>query len=133
MSKILHALTGLSAAAMLGLMPVASFADTPVGMYQTEDRLEDYQVRLCGQDDKFLCLKLLALRGKARSPRGDALVGTDIVHLAKPAGTNKWKGKITIDDKTADSTLTLNRGVALGVHACAYIVVCADISLPVAK
>jgi hypothetical protein len=119
--------------AVAALTPVATFAETPLGMYQTEDRLEDYQVSLCGAGGKMLCVKLLALRGKAYSDRAAALIGHNIVDQAKPAGANKWKGKITIEGKTADSTLTLRQGVALDVHACAYVVLCASISLPAAK
>jgi uncharacterized protein (DUF2147 family) len=128
-----NTLAGLTAAAVMGLTPMAAFADTQLGMYQTEDRLEDYQVSLCGAGDKFLCVKLLALRGKAYSDRAGKLIGSNIVDQAKPAGANKWKGKITIEGKTADSTLTLRQGVALDVHACAYVVLCASISLPAAK
>lgn len=133
MIKTLNTFAGLTAAAMMALMPMAAFADTQLGMYQTEDRLEDYQVSLCGAGGKMLCVKLLALRGKAYSDRAAALIGHNIVDQAKPAGANKWKGKITIEGKTADSTLTLRQGVALDVHACAYVVLCASISLPAAK
>ena len=133
MIKTLNTFAGLTAAAMMMLMPMAAFADTQLGMYQTEDRLEDYQVSLCGAGGKMLCVKLLALRGKAYSDRAAALIGHNIVDQAKPAGANKWKGKITIEGKTADSTLTLRQGVALDVHACAYVVLCASISLPAAK
>jgi hypothetical protein len=119
--------------AFAGLTPAASFADTSLGMYQTADRLEDYSASLCGEGDKYLCVKLLALRGAARSDRGNKLIGTNVLNMAKPDGPNRWKGTITIDDKTADSTVTVRKGVALDVHACAYIVLCASISLPVAK
>jgi hypothetical protein len=119
--------------AVAGMSPAASFADTPLGMYQTADRLEDYSASLCGEGDKYLCIKLLALRGAARSDAGNKLIGTNVLNLAKPAGPNKWKGTITIDGKTADSTVTVRKGVALDVHACAYVVLCASISLPVAK
>jgi hypothetical protein len=120
-------------AAFAGMVPAASYADTPLGMYQTADRLEDYSASLCGEGDKYLCIKLLALRGAARSDAGNKLIGTNILNMAKPAGPNKWKGTITIDGKTADSTVTVRKGVALDVHACAYVVLCASISLPVAK
>ena len=119
--------------AVAALTPLATFAETPLGMYQTADRLEDYSASLCGQGDKYLCIKLLALRGAARSDAGNKLIGTNVLNLAKPAGSNKWKGVITIDGKTADATVTLRKGVALDVHACAYVVLCASISLPVAK
>ena len=118
--------------AVAALTPVATFAETPLGMYQTADRLEDYSASLCGQGDKYLCIKLLALRGNARSDRGNKLIGTNVLNQAKPTGPNTWRGTITIDDKTADATVTVRKGVALDVHACAYIVLCASISLPVA-
>jgi hypothetical protein len=133
MTRIIHSIAGLGAAALMVLAPATGFADTPLGMYQTADRLEDYDARLCGQDDKFLCIKLLALRGNARSERGNKLIGTDVLYMAQPAGPNRWKGKITIEDKTADSQVVVNKGVSLDVHACAYIVLCASISLPVAE
>ncbi len=133
MTTMLRTTMGLAAALLMAASPAVSFADTVVGIYQTADRLEDYQVRLCGPNDSQLCVKLLALRGKAQSAKGNKLVGTDVVDHAKPAGSSTWKGKMTIDDKTADATLKLKRGVSLDVSACAYIVVCASISLPVAK
>lgn len=125
-------IAGLTMAALAAMTPLAGWADTPLGMYQTEDRLEDYSASLCGDGDKYLCIKLLALRGAARSDRGDKLVGTNVLNQAKPAGPNQWKGKITIEGKTADATVTVRKGVALDVHACAYVVLCASISLPVA-
>jgi len=118
--------------AVAALTPLATFAETPLGMYQTADRLEDYSASLCGEGDKYLCIKLLALRGNARSERGNKLIGTNVLNQAKPTGPNTWRGTITIDDKTADATVTVRKGVALDVHACAYIVLCASISLPVA-
>ncbi len=133
MTNILRTAMGLGAAALMATAPTLSFADTVVGVYQTADRLEDYQVRFCGPNDSLLCVKLLALRGKAQSAQGNKLVGTDVVNQAKAAGTNTWKGKMTIDGKTADATLKLKKGVSLDVNACAYIVLCASISLPVAK
>lgn len=133
MTNMLRAAMGLGTAALISLAPAVSFADTVVGVYQTADRLEDYEVRYCGPNDTQLCVKLLALRGKAQSKQGNKLVGTDVVDHAKPSGKNTWKGKITIDGKTADATLKLKTGVSLEVNACAYIVVCAAISLPVAK
>ena len=133
MTNMLRTAMGFGAAALLAMSPAVSFADTVVGVYQTADRLEDYEARLCGPNDSQLCVKLLALRGKAQSPKGNKLVGTDVVDHAKPSGTNVWKGKMTIDGKTADATLKLKKGVSLDVSACAYIIVCASISLPVAK
>jgi len=118
--------------AVAALTPLATFAETPLGLYQTADRLEDYSASLCGEGDKYLCIKLLALRGNARSERGNKLIGTNVLNQAKPTGPNTWRGTITIDDKTADATVTVRKGVALDVHACAYIVLCASISLPVA-
>ncbi len=133
MTRLLRTVMGLTAAALMGFSPVAAFADTPLGKYQTADRLEDYEAYLCGQDDRFLCIKLLALRGDAVSDRGNKLVGTVVLNQAKPVGKNKWKGQITVEGKTAESTVTVRQGVALDVHACAYVVLCASISLPVAK
>ena len=133
MTTMLRTAMGLGVAALMAMAPAVSFADTVVGLYQTEDRLEDYQVRLCGPNDSQLCVKLLALRGHDQNKRSMKLIGTDIVDHAKPAGTNVWKGKITIDGKTADATLKLKRDVSLDVSGCAYIVVCADFNLPAAK
>src|SRR5437868_6289066 len=86
--------------AFAALTPLTTFAETPLGMYQTADRLEDYSASLCGEGDKYLCIKLLALRGNARSDRGNKLIGTNVLNQAKPTGPNTWRGTITIDDKT---------------------------------
>lgn len=133
MTKVLSAVAGLASAATMILTPLAAYADKPLGMYQTEDRLEDYQLSLCGPKEVNLCVKLVALRGKAYSDHGAKLIGTNIIDQATPTGANKWKGSITLNDKTASGTASLRPGVALDLHACAYVVICASISLLAAK
>ena len=47
----------------------------------------------------------------------------------KPSGAGRWKGKLSLFGQTGDATLTLKGTNTMNVKACAYIVVCREITL----
>jgi uncharacterized protein (DUF2147 family) len=116
----------------MGLSPVAAFASTSLGIYQTTDRKMDYELSLCG-DGAQLCVKLLAARGTALTKQTKPYIGKFIVNKAKPGGKNKWNGRITIQGYTLDGSLTLKPGKSFVMRGCAYIVICSDFTLIPAK
>lgn len=132
MSKLLRTVIALGAAALMGLSPVAAFAETSLGVYQTTDRKMDYELSLCG-DGAQLCVKLLAARGTALTKQTRPYVGKFIVNKAKPGGKNKWNGRITIQGYTLDGSLKLRPGKDFVMHGCAYVVICSDFTLIPAK
>jgi uncharacterized protein (DUF2147 family) len=129
MSKLLRIIAGVGAVALMSLSPVAAFADSALGTYQTTDRKMDYELRMCGSGDKQLCVKLADARGSALTTQTKRFVGKDIVKNAKPAGRNVWKGSVSIAGKTMDGTLTLNPGKNFIMHGCMYVVACSDFTL----
>ena len=133
MSKTLRTLLSAGLVAVTSLSPMAAFADTSLGVYQTTDRKMDYNLTLCGSGGKDLCVKLTAIRGSADIPRTRAFLNKNIISNATPAGKNTWKGKITMEGYTADGTLKLNPGTNFVMHGCAYVVVCQDFTLIPAK
>jgi hypothetical protein len=132
MSRLLQTISGLGIAAMIGLSPVAAFADS-LGVYQTTDRKMDFGLNTCGADNKHLCVTLLAARGSANVPQTRPFIGKLAVSNAKPVGRNVWKGSMTVQGYTADGTLTLNPGVNFVMHGCTYVVICNDFTLIPAK
>lgn len=133
MSKLLRTIAGAGAVALMALSPVAGFADESLGTYQTTDRKMDYDLRLCGDSGKQLCVKLAAARGSAVTKRTKPFIGKDIVSKAKPGGTNVWTGEVTMQGYTVNGTLTLNPGKNFVMHGCMYVVACTDFTLIPAK
>ena len=129
MSTLLRTVTSLTIATFAGLAPVAAFADTPLGVYQTTDRKMDFSLALCGSDGKQLCVILAAARGSADVPQTHPFIGKYVVDHAKPAGKNTWKGSMTVQGQTMGGTLSLNPGVNFVMHGCAYVVICSDFTL----
>jgi hypothetical protein len=133
MSSLLRTILSAAVVAAASLSPVAAFADTSLGVYQTTDRKMDYDLRLCGTDEKLLCVMLKDARGSALTKQTKKFVGKDIVKDAKPAGNNVWKGSVSMAGQTLDGTLTLNAGKNFVMHGCLYVVVCNDFTLIPAK
>jgi len=133
MSSLLRTILSAAVVAAASLSPVAAFADTSLGIYQTTDRKMDYDLRLCGNGEKQLCVMLKDARGTALTEQTRKFVGKDIVHNATPAGKNVWKGSVSIAGRTLDGTLTLNAGTNFVMHGCLYVVVCNDFTLIPAK
>lgn len=127
MSKLLRIIAG-AGAALMSLTPMAAFADTSLGMYQTTDRKMDYDLRLCG-NGKQLCVKLADARGSAITPYTKQWIGRDIISQAQPTGGNVWKGQVSISGYTMNGTLTLHPGTNFVMHGCLYIVACTDFTL----
>ena len=137
MGNLLRTVLGLGAAGLLsfGAMPVfAAESDTPplspnsLGIWRTDDGTMDYEMTLCG-DGTQLCGQLVTLHGKGDNRRNRKYLGQYILKELKATKENVWKGTVTLQDNTADGTVTIVPGNTLTIHGCAYIVVCADIKL----
>lgn len=128
MRTYLSTFAGIAGAVLVALSPVAAFAETSLGVYQTTDRKMDFGLTLCGSG-KDLCVKLLAARGSADVPQTRPFIGKLAVDRARPAGNNVWKGSMTVQGYTANGTLTLNPGVNFVMHGCTMVVVCSDFTL----
>ena len=114
---------GLVAMTLAGAMPVR--ANEMVGVFQTVDGAQDYEVTYCG-NGKQLCGKLIALHGAGDTEDNRRYIGKYIVENLNPAGTNVWKGLLTINNNSANGTATLIPGKELILKGCAYIILCAE-------
>ena len=132
MSKLLRNVAALGAVALMSMNPVAGFAAESLGKFQTTDRKMDYDVSLCG-NGKELCVKLLAARGSAATPKVKPFIGKLIVNKATPAGNNKWRGRITMQGIDVNGSLQLNPGKSFVMSGCVYVVMCQDFTLIPAK
>jgi uncharacterized protein (DUF2147 family) len=117
---------GFAAMSLAGVAQVR--ADELIGIFQTWDGAQDYEVSLCG-NGKQLCGKLVALHGT--SSAGDtegnrAFLGKYIVEKINPTSNNVWRGPITINKHTVNGSATLIPGKELVLYGCAYIVMCGE-------
>ena len=122
-------LLGLSAMPAVAEESVPTLSPNSLGIWRTDDGTMDYEMMLCGDDLTRLCGQLVALHGDGDTKRNRKYLGSYIVDKMKPAGQSKWKGTITLQDKTAEGTVTIFPGEKLTLSGCAYLVVCADIKL----
>jgi hypothetical protein len=130
----LRSLVMAGAALLMTLAPNAGFAgDDWLGVYQTTDRKMDYELTLCGKDHEQLCVRLVGIRGSADIPRTRAFLGKYVVDRAKPAGKNRWKGKMEVAGYTVTGTLRLRPGKSFVLHGCTMVVMCDDFRLIPAK
>jgi uncharacterized protein (DUF2147 family) len=117
---------GMVAMSFAGVLQVR--ADELIGIFQTWDGAQDYEVSLCG-NGKQLCGKLVALHGTTAA--GDTeynrtFLGKYIVEKINPTGKNVWRGPITINKNTVNGSATLIPGKELVLYGCAYIVMCGE-------
>ncbi len=133
MKTMLRTIGGVAAGLFMALSPVAAFADTVLGVYQTTDRKMDYELRMCGNGEQNLCVKLTRAVGSALTPQTRKFLNKDIVSQATPTGKNSWKGSITIQGYTMDGTLKLSPGKKFVMSGCVYVVACSDFTLIPAK
>jgi uncharacterized protein (DUF2147 family) len=131
MRNLMRAAAAAAISAAIAMSPVVALADEVIGIFQTWDGAQDYEVSLCG-NGKQLCGKLIALHGD--SSAGDTaynrtFLGKYIVEKINPAGPNVWKGLITINTHQANGTATLTPGKELVLYGCAYIVMCAEFKM----
>ncbi len=127
MIGLLRNVVALSAALMMSMSPV--LAAESLGIYQTTDRKMDYELNLCGDSGKNLCVTLLAARGSAATGNVKPYIGKQVVTNAKPSGTNKWKGKMRVGQYELNGSLTLSPGKKFVMSGCVYVVVCDDFTL----
>jgi uncharacterized protein (DUF2147 family) len=118
---------GLAMAAAMTAPSVAQAVDV-TGMWRP-DKNSDYEMSMCGKDNAQLCIKVVALRGNMDSDKNRPYLNTYLIDKAKPSGAGRWKGKLSLFGQTGDATLTLKGTNTMNVKACAYIVVCREITL----
>lgn len=99
------------------------------GIWQMKDGYSDYLVEMCGADRTDLCVKPVALRGKADNEKNRAHLNSYIVKDAKQIGANRWKGKLELWGQSADGTLVLRDANFLTISGCFYLVVCNQFEL----
>jgi uncharacterized protein (DUF2147 family) len=117
------ALTALSMVA-----PATAQDNVVVGVWQP-DKDSDYTVSMCGPSKDRFCLTVTELRGGMRKPENLKYLGKNIINEAKQSGKNRWKGKIDLFGISGDTTVTLQNANSLHLKACAYVVVCKEITL----
>lgn len=120
-----------SAAALVALSMVAPALaqdNSVIGVWQP-DKDSDYTASLCGPNNDLFCLKVTELRGGMRKPENLKYLGKYLMEGAKPSGKNVWKGKIDVMGVKGDATITLKSADTLHLRACAYFVVCKEITL----
>lgn len=120
---------GLAASLSAGAAPAAAQDTGIAGLWQMKDGYSDYQVELCGAEGTDLCVKPVALRGKADNERNRAHLDTYIVRNAKQTGANRWKGRLELWGQTADGTLVLRGADYLTISGCFFLVVCNEFEL----
>lgn len=118
---------GLAMAAAMAAPSMAQAVDV-TGMWRP-DKNSDYEMSMCGKDNAQLCIKVVALRGNMDSDKNRPYLNTYLIDKAKPSGEGRWKGKLSLFGQTGDATLTLKGANTMNVKACAYIVVCREITL----
>ena len=117
------ALTALSMGA-----PALAQDPTVVGVWQPDEN-SNYTVSMCGAKGDRLCFTVTELRGGMRKPENLKFLGKNLLNEAKQSGKNSWKGKINYFGISGDATVTLKDANTLHLKACAYVVVCKEITL----
>jgi len=117
------ALTALSMGA-----PVLAQDNAALGVWQP-DKDSDYTVSNCGAKGDRFCLTVTELRGGMRKPENLKYLGKNLINEARASGKNTWKGKIDFFGVSGDATVTLKNANTLNLKACAYVVVCKEITL----
>ena len=120
------------AAATFAVLAMASPAtaqdNAVVGVWQPDEN-SDYTVSMCGPAGDRFCLTVTELRGRMRKPENLKYLGKTLINEAKQSGDNRWKGKIDFFGVSGDTTITLRNANTLHLKACAYVVVCKEITL----
>lgn len=109
-------------------VPAVAQDHAVVGVWQP-DKDSDYTASMCGPKGDRFCLSVTELRGGMRKPENLKYLGKNLINQAKPSGKNTWKGKIDLFGVSGDTTITLKDANTLHLKACAYIVVCKEITL----
>ena len=119
----------VAALVALFLTTPAMAQDNPVvGVWQP-DKDSDYTASMCGPKGDRFCLTVTELRGGMRKPENLRYLGKNLINEARQSGKNSWKGKIDFFGVNGDTTVTLRNADTLHLKACAYVVVCREITL----
>lgn len=108
--------------------PVLAQESAILGVW-APDKDSDYTITMCGAKGDRFCMEVTALRGGMRKPDYLKYEGKYLVENAKAAGKSSFKGKIDFFGVTGDATATLTDANTLQLKACAYFVVCKEITL----
>lgn len=108
--------------------PAMAQDNAVVGVWQP-DKDSDYTASMCGPKGDRFCLTVSELRGGMRKPENLKYLGKNLINEAKQSGNNTWKGKIDFFGVSGDTTVTLKNANTLHLKACAYFVVCKEITL----
>jgi uncharacterized protein (DUF2147 family) len=112
------ALAGLTLAAGLG--PALATEFNPIGRWQTTTGESRYDFSYCG-DGSRLCATLVWLNADAMKSPARKQLGTYAVNEAVKAGANTWRGPLTYDGMTANTTLTQTGPKQLTISGCYFI------------
>ncbi len=110
------------------MAPAVAQDNAVVGVWQP-DKDSDYTASMCGPKADRFCLTVTELRGGMRKPENLKYLGKNLINQAKASGKNTWKGKIDFFGISGDTTVTLKNANTLHLKACAYFVVCREITL----
>ena len=108
--------------------PVLAQESAILGVW-APDKDSDYTISMCGAKGDRYCMEVTALRGGMRKPDYLQYEGKYLVENAKAAGNGRFKGKINYFGVTGEVTATLTDPNTLRLKACAYFVVCKEITL----
>lgn len=126
MSGLLKIILALSVALTMSMSPVLA---KNLGVFQNDDRNMDFQFSTCGEGNKELCAKLVAVRGHAKTSKTTPYVGKYVMKNAKPTGENTWQGTIVFREYELGGRIRLDPGKSVVLTGCVYIVVCDDLTL----
>lgn len=107
----------------------AAMAGRIAGQWQMKDGYSDYEVTMCGPDGTSVCVKAVALRGKADTPKNRPYLNQYIVSEAKQTGANTWKGKLRLYGQTADGTILMSDDDHVTIKGCFLLLICDEFKL----
>jgi uncharacterized protein (DUF2147 family) len=128
MTKLSRSVAAWMVGGLMAAVSMPALAEQSLGLWRTDDGTMDYELTLCG-DGTQLCGTLVALHGRGDNARNQKYLGTKVFDRLKATGNNKWSGTVTLVKYTANGDVTIDGSNVLHIKGCAYLVVCADISL----
>jgi uncharacterized protein (DUF2147 family) len=105
---------------VLGAAPALAANFDPRGRWQTTTGESRYDFGYCGDGSK-LCATLVWLNADAMNTPARRQLGTHAVESAAKTGSNTWRGPLTYDGMTADTTLTQTGPKTLTIAGCYFI------------
>lgn len=116
-------------AALLALAPAPALAASPLeGTWTNPKRSVTVRIAPCGQQ---LCGRVVSASPKAKRDAAqggtERLIGTTILKDLRPAGANRWRGRVFLpkQNRHAGANLRLS-GNRLTVQGCMLGIICKD-------